>query len=84
MVESLSEFPLRKLRFDPYLILEVILLVDYEQVEIFMFSLNKQTRSFLKDNFIIIRNGFVNEGLVTYDLVNLDFNGFYYFENLYN
>jgi len=72
MVESLSEFPLRKLRHDAYLIIDVMMNVDYEEVQKFMFALNKETRSFLEDNFIIIRNGFVNEGLITYDLGTLE------------
>ena len=72
MVESLSEFPLRKLRHDPYLIIDVIMNVDYEEAQKFMFALNKETRCFLEDNFIIIRNGFVNEGLITYDLGRLE------------
>ena len=77
MVESLSEFPLRKLRHDPFLTIDVMMYIDYLLVQKFMFSLNKETRSFLKDNFMIFRNAFVNEGLITYDLLNLDFNGFY-------
>jgi len=68
MVESLSDFPLRKLRLDPYLIIDVMLHVDYDEVLKFMFTLNKETRSFLLDNFIIIRNGFANEGLIIYNL----------------
>ena len=77
MVESLSEFPLRKLRCDLYLMIDIMLHVDYEEVKNFMFTLNKETRAFLQKNFIIIRNGFVNEGLITYDLGKLDFNGCY-------
>ncbi len=44
-----------------------------------MFAINKEGRSFLRNNFITIRNGFQNDGLVTFaceytfnDLLNLE------------
>lgn len=66
MVESAGEFLFRKLRFRKYLILEVMMNVERQEVLNFMFTANKASRAFLKQNFIAIRNGFINEGLITY------------------
>jgi hypothetical protein len=68
MVESHSEFPFRKLRYVKYLILNVMMNVDHPEVYKFMFSINKEARKFLQDNFITVRNEFINEGLITYEL----------------
>ena len=75
MVESLSEFPFRKLRYVKYLTLDVMMYVDCADVYKFMFTLNKEARKFLQDNFITVRNGFVNDGLITYQIDN-GFNGY--------
>jgi hypothetical protein len=66
MVESLNEFPFRKLRYEKFLTLDVMMYVDRPEVYKFMFTLNKEARKFLQENFITIINGFVNEGLITY------------------
>ncbi len=66
MVESLSIFPFQKLRFTKYLMLEVMMFVDYPEVYNFMFFLNKLSRAFLLNNFITIENGFINGGLITH------------------
>ena len=45
-----------------------------------MFAVNKQTRAYLTQNFTSIQNGFINEGLITYDLdISYD-NKYYAFE----
>ena len=75
MVESLSEFPFRKLRYDTLLTLDVMMYVDRADVYKFMFTLNKEARKFLQDNFITVRNGFVNDGLITYQIDD-GFNGY--------
>ena len=66
MAESLSDFPFRKLRPDPYLTLEVMMYVDHLEAHEFMFTLNKESRQFLQQNIITIQNGFNNEGLITF------------------
>jgi len=66
MAESLSDFPFRKLRSDPYLTLEVMMYVEHLEAHEFMFTLNKESRQFLQDNIITFQNGFVNEGLITF------------------
>jgi hypothetical protein len=76
MVESLSDFPFRKLRDEKFLALELILYIEHPEMLQFMFSVNKDTRKFLESNFIAIRNGFFNEGLITYELSS-DFNNWY-------
>ena len=47
-----------------------------------MFNLNKEARVFLQSKFITIRNGFENEGLITYQ-ISCDYNGFDILEQLY-
>jgi hypothetical protein len=68
MVESFTDFPFWKLSCDKYLILHVMMYIEYPDVINFMFSYNKKTRSFLQKNFITIKNGFINEGLITFHL----------------
>ena len=66
MEESPGVFPFPKLRYETFLILDVMMNVDYQDVLKFMFSINKETRNFIYKNFITLRNGFVNDGLITY------------------
>ena len=66
MVESLSDFPFRKLRYAKYLILDVMMYVEHQQVLKFMFTCNKETRAFLQKNYVTVTNGFVNDGLIPY------------------
>ena len=68
MVESLNEFPFRKLRYEKFLTLDVMMYVDHPDVYKFMFTLNKEARKFLQDKFITVRNGFINDGLIAYQL----------------
>jgi hypothetical protein len=69
MVESLSAtFPFHKLRYYIYVTLEVLMFVDHPKAYEFMFTVNKATRNFLLDNFIAVRNGFTNEGLITHHI----------------
>ena len=46
MVESLSDFPFRKLRYSKYLTFDVMTYVQDEDVKQFMNSVNKETRRF--------------------------------------
>lgn len=69
MVESPTDFPFRKLRSDKYLTLDVMMYIEYPEVLNFMFCVNQDTRSFLKRNFTSIKDGFVNQGLITYHLL---------------
>jgi hypothetical protein len=66
MVESFSDFPFSKMRYYKYLMLNVMMYVEHQQVLQFMFTCNKQARTFLQHNYIIVRNGFVNDGLIPY------------------
>jgi len=69
MEASLSTLPFQKLRYDKYLILEIMMYVDdYKEAWKFMFILNKASRTFLETNASTIYNGFNNEGLYDYDL----------------
>jgi hypothetical protein len=76
MVETVSVFPLSKLRYYTYLVLDVMMHVEYQEAYKFMFAFNKEARSFLLNNFIIIRNGFINDGLIPYEIKD-NFGGFY-------
>jgi hypothetical protein len=78
MVETVSVFPLSKLRYYTYLVLDVMMHVEYEEAYKFMFAVNKEARSFLLNNFITIRNGFINDGLIPYEIPKFcSFGGFY-------
>ena len=82
MVESKSDFPFRKLKYDKYLTLEVMTFVEHPGVYNFMFGVNKKTRSYLQDNYIAVQNGFINGGLIIYQLKN-DFFHYDQLEKLY-
>ena len=47
-----------------------------------MFEVNKEARSFLVNNFITVKNGFINDGLIVYD-IDGKFQGFELLERLY-
>ncbi len=64
MVESSGDFPFRNLRHEPYLVFEVLIYIDREEVLKFIFGINIHMRHFLNINFINIRNAFVNDGLI--------------------
>lgn len=64
MEDSESAFPFQKLRFDTYLLLEVMLYVAHYDSCRFIFSVNKVTRAFLSKNMTTIQNGYINEGLI--------------------
>ena len=68
MEEFQSVFPFQLLRHDLYLTLEVLMYVEHPEVLNKLFSVNRETRSLIENNFISIRNGFINEGLITYQL----------------
>ena len=59
-------FPFRMLKTDIFLTLDVLMFINYEAALKFMFSLNKLTRLFILQNFIIVRNGFTNDGLIDF------------------
>ena len=65
-MESESAFPFRKLRYDTYLTLDVLMHVEQEDAYKFMFTLNKEARKFILDKFITVRNEFVNDGLIDF------------------
>jgi len=65
-MECLSSFPFRKLINDKYLTLEVLMFVNHEDAYKFMFALNKEAKKFIVNNFIMIRNGFINDGLIEF------------------
>jgi hypothetical protein len=77
MVESRSNFPFRQLTVRKYLTLEVIMNIEYQEVLSYMFAVNKKTRSYILNNFLTIRNGFINAGVITYQLKTNEFNHFY-------
>ena len=63
-MESESAFPFRKLEFQKYLTVDILMYLDLQNAYNFMFTLNKKTRDFLHNDFITVRNSFVNEGLI--------------------
>jgi len=65
-MESGTAFPFRKLTSEIYLIIDVMMYVKHKDALEFMFALNKEARNFIHNNFIAVRNGFTNEGLVDF------------------
>ena len=59
-----SAFPFRQMRHKKYLTLEVMMHVKYEKACKYMHNVNKATRAFIENNANIIRNAFINEGLI--------------------
>ena len=80
LVESVSDFPFHRLRHCKFLILHVMMYVDRQEVLQFIFDVNKKARNFLEQNFITIRNGFINEGLIHYNFKNYENMNFYHYE----
>jgi hypothetical protein len=62
-----------------------MLFVEYDEIFTFM-GINKEAAKFFKQNFILIRNGFINEGLIDF-CFNGDplkqFSNYYLLEKLY-
>ena len=56
--------------------------VEYKSAWHFMFYANKATRAFLENNGSTLRNGYINDGLICYD-VDSEFHVFYLLEKLY-
>ena len=56
--------------------------VEHQQVLQFMFACNKQARIFLQNNFITVRNGFVNDGLIPYYFDRDSLKQFYHYEDI--
>ena len=82
MEESVTAFPFCKLRHYIYLTLEIMMYVEYKQACYFMFHANKGTRAYLENNASTIRNGFINDGLIVYEVED-KFLHFYHLEKLY-
>lgn len=66
MEESRRVFPFYKLRHAKYLILEIMMHVDYKESWKFMYSLNKDLRAFIETNAATIYKEFNNDGLIYY------------------
>ena len=66
MENSLSHFPLPKLRLYKYLTLNVMTNIDYEQGFQFMFAVNKAGRAFIKKHYFTILNEYINDGIITF------------------
>jgi hypothetical protein len=56
--------------------------VERQQVLQFMFACNKQARTFLQNNYITVRNGFVNDGLIPYCFDGYSGKQFYHYEQI--
>ena len=67
MVENVRAFPFPKLRYELYLILDVMMHVDHQEAYKFMFTISKEARRFFQYNFNSIRNGFINDGLIPFE-----------------
>jgi hypothetical protein len=63
-MESQRALPFRKLSNDIYLTLEVLKYLEINEAATFMQSLNKHAREYISENFVTVKNAFVNEGLI--------------------
>jgi hypothetical protein len=70
------------LRYDTFITLEVFLCIEYKKALEFIFRFNRKARNFLQQHISIIKNGFVNEGLITHH-ISLNFEGYRLLEQLY-
>ena len=68
-------FPFRKLKQNTYAFLDVMMYIERSKALKFMFCVNKEARTFLQHYFITVRNQFINDGLIIYDL-NCTFNDY--------
>ncbi len=82
MEEITHTFPFSKLRHDIYLTVEVMMYVERSQALEFMYAVNKEGRSYIEKEYVSLKNGFINEGLIVYDL-EFCFTGFRDLETLY-
>ena len=72
MEVSVTAFPFPKIIKNIYLTLDMLMYIDHFEALRFMFSLNKHTRQILEKKIAVIQNGFVNDGLITYEMNILD------------
>ena len=77
-----KQLPVEKLNSVKYLLLEVLMHIEYKNALNFMHTINKDASDFLTHNYTAIRNSFENEGLITYQLKS-DFYHFDLLEKLY-
>ena len=66
-------FPFEKLRQDKFLFIEVLMYNNYIDALIFMHNTNRATRDFHCESYTTVKNGFVNEGLITHKISLLNF-----------
>ena len=81
-IAPLTSFPFRKLRYNTYLTLEIIMCIEYKDALQYLFDVNKQTRQFLFRNLISIKNSYDNEGLITHNIFDR-FKDYQLLEKLY-
>ncbi len=82
MEEITNTFPFKKLKYETFLTLDVMINAERSQAFEFMFCLNKEARAFLFQHYSSIKNGFINEGLIIYNLEDV-FNRYEQVERLY-
>jgi hypothetical protein len=68
MEETSTSFLFQKLRHNLYALIDVMMYVDLKNALEFMHCVNKEARTFLRQNYDSIKNGFINEGLIVYDI----------------
>ncbi len=69
-MESPSDFLFHKLKHFTYLMLDVMMHIEFEDACEFLFNINKKGREFVINNFTTVKNGFINEGLIDIDFSN--------------
>ncbi len=63
MAEPVNSISLGRVRLSRYVAIETLMYLEFNRSLEFLFSTNRQLRSFLQQNYPIINRSFENEGL---------------------
>lgn len=63
MVESILKSPFGQLKGKKYLLIDLLMYVEYFQGMNFLYRVNREGRKFFEDHFETIERGFAHEGL---------------------
>jgi hypothetical protein len=78
-----KQLPFKKLSSAKYLLIEVLMHIEYRDALNFIYTINKDASDFLTHNYTAIRNSFENEGLITYEIETYSFRSCQLLEKLY-
>ncbi len=71
-----KQLPFEKLSLSKYLLVEVLMYIEYKDALNILHTINKDGTDFLTHNYTTIRNSFENEGLITYQIETNSFRSY--------